>query len=140
VTAPRQRALVFEDGAWVNGDGRKRKCRLVTMGDDTCWGFGGKASMWLVSGDVGTDQKIHANQDIGLPSTATMQSLAVGPDGTGWATYGQSLAAESPVGGLLKYTGGKWTQVRTEDGQPVERLGRTVELEVTPDGTVWIVD
>jgi hypothetical protein len=143
------RELDLEDGTWVERQTEAPACYQpespmeppygLPLPDGACL----RASQWLSRSHRYWQ---HApNSDLGLPDDRFIDDLAVGPDGTGWASV-RSYSPDTgsfPTGfdGLLHYDGATWIHIPAAPSDiPSEWLAGTQDMAVTPDGTVWIVE
>jgi hypothetical protein len=82
--------------------------------------------------------------DLGLPDGRILDYFTITPDGTVWVAVRSVSPGDvypTALAGLLRYDGETWTLVpaRLSDA-PEDALAWTVDLSVTPDGTVWVVE
>jgi len=147
VVSDQTRAQRFDGEAWV--DHEPSPCDEVSEGGQG--GIAADGDCWtLLETSLGRDDRRGGwvdvtAVDLGLKPDRTIGSVAVGDDGTLWATVrSPGPDRRSRFAGLVRYDGSTWERIAPE--QPAPRLADgTVRLgpdetSVGPDGTVWIVE
>jgi hypothetical protein len=132
----RSHDLVFKGGAWVEPGPEDLPCpdAGVLLPDGVCW-----RSDPLSRLEDGRWRSVPL-AELGLSQLQAVDGLAVGPDGTGWASIRREDEDPTTFDGLLRYDGASWTFVPPP---PVDAAGAatgaSAAIGVGPDDAVWLV-
>ena len=131
--------LVFKGGTWVESGPDDLPCPDdgVLLPDGMCWGSDPLSRL-----EDGRWQSVPPDE-LGLSQFQMVDGLAVGSDGTAWASVRVVSSDGEPVtfDGLLRYDGETWTRAAAPPSAvPQGELGLTTDLGVAPDGTVWVIE